>query len=76
MPIRPSWHDDYWKKLDKETARKVRTTCPRCGSANTYYNKQYKTWRCGKCEHSFVIKGLMSAITILISRVFKLKGIP
>ena len=25
MPIRPGWHDEYWKKLDKETARKIRT---------------------------------------------------
>jgi len=27
MPVRPSWHDEYWKKLDKETAAKMRTTC-------------------------------------------------
>ncbi|MFC2063435.1 hypothetical protein ACFLS8_05805 [Chloroflexota bacterium] len=47
MPIRPSWHDEYWKGLDKETASKIRTTCPRCGSSKTYYNKQFRTWRCG-----------------------------
>ncbi len=58
MPGRPGWYDDYWKKLDKETAQKIRTTCPRCGSADTYYNQHYKTWRCGKCEHSFRVKGL------------------
>ena len=58
MPIRPQWHDEYWEKLDKETARRIRTTCPRCGSSKTYYNKQFETWRCGKCEHIFVIKGL------------------
>ena len=58
MPGRPGWHDDYWKKLDRETARKIRTTCPRCGSAKTYYNKQFKTWRCGKCEYIFSVKGL------------------
>ena len=58
MPIRPGWHDEYWKKLDKETARKIRTTCPRCGSSKTYYNEQFKTWRCGKCEYIFVIKEL------------------
>ncbi len=57
MPIRPGWSDDYWKQMDKETAKKIRTTCPRCGSSKTYYNKMYQTWRCGKCEHSFVIKG-------------------
>ena len=58
MPGRPGWHDDYWKKLDRETARKIRTTCPRCGSAKTYYNKQFETWRCGKCEYVFSVKGL------------------
>jgi ribosomal protein L37AE/L43A len=58
MPIRPSWHEDYWRKLDKKTAAKLRKMCPRCGSANTYYNEQYGTWRCGKCEHSFVIEGV------------------
>ncbi|MBA7641130.1 hypothetical protein ES703_48803 [subsurface metagenome] len=57
MPVRPGWHDEYWEKLDKETARRIRTTCPRCGSANTHYNKQYQNWRCGKCENSFVIQG-------------------
>lgn len=58
MPVRPGWHDDYWKKLDKETARKVRSTCPRCGSANTFFNEQFGTWRCSRCEHIFVVKGL------------------
>lgn len=58
MSGRPGWHDGYWKSIDKETARRVRTTCPRCGSPKTYYNKQFWTWRCGRCEHSFVIEGL------------------
>lgn len=58
MPVRPSWRDEYWKKLDKETAKKLRTICPRYGNSNTYYNQQYRTWRCGRCEHSFVIRGL------------------
>ncbi len=58
MPVRPGWNDEYWKQLDKETAKKLRTMCPRCGSANTCYNKQYQNWRCGKCEHSFVVEGL------------------
>ena len=57
MPGRPGWHDEYWDQMDKETARKIRSTCPRCGSSNTYFNKQYGTWRCGKCEHTFVIQG-------------------
>ncbi|MFC1939803.1 transposase [Chloroflexota bacterium] len=57
MPVRPGWHDAYWKGLDRETSKKIRTTCPRCGSASTYYNKQYRVWRCGKCEYSFVVEG-------------------
>ena len=58
MPSRPGWYDDYWENLDKDVARKIRSTCPRCGSANTQYNKRFKTWRCGRCEHIFVVKGL------------------
>ncbi len=58
MPGRPGWRDDYWKKIDKDTQRKMRTTCPRCGSAETYYNERFKTWRCAKCEHVFTVKGL------------------
>jgi ribosomal protein L37AE/L43A len=58
MSSRPGWSDDYWKKLDKETARKLRTSCPKCGSSNTYYNKNYGTWRCQKCEHSFLVEGI------------------
>ena len=58
MPIRRSWSDEYWQRLDKETAKKIRTTCPRCGSSNTYYSERFRTWRCGKCEYSFVVEGL------------------
>jgi len=58
MPIRPSWYEDYWEKQDKNVSNKIRTTCPRCGSSRTYYNQQYQVWRCGRCEHSFVIEGL------------------
>ena len=27
--------------------------CPFCGSNKVYYNKHFKTWRCGSCEKSF-----------------------
>ncbi len=57
MSGRPGWNDEYWKHIDKETARRIRTSCPRCGSSDTYYNKQYRTWRCARCEHSFVVEG-------------------
>ena len=58
MPSRPGWYDRYWRNMDKETEARIRTTCPRCGSSRTYYNEQFRTWRCGKCEHIFIIKGL------------------
>ena len=58
MSGRPGWHKEYWKHLDKETAKKLRTQCPRCGSTQTYYNPQYRTWRCARCEHSFFVEGL------------------
>jgi len=58
MPVRPGWSDDYWKRMDKETSRKLRTSCPRCGSTSTYFNEQYETWRCGRCENSFVVEGV------------------
>lgn len=58
MPARQGWSDEYWKTLDKEEARKLRTSCPRCGSTRTYYNSMFKVWRCIKCEHSFRVEGL------------------
>ena len=61
MSGRPNWHPEYWQKLDKETAKKVQTTCPRCGSDKTYYNARFKVWRCGKCEHSFQVAGVKDA---------------
>lgn len=58
MPGRPNWYDSYWKNLDPETEKKLRTRCPRCGSDRTYYNEYYKVWRCSNCEHAFSISGL------------------
>jgi ribosomal protein L37AE/L43A len=58
MSKRPGWYPDYWKKVDKKTAKKMRTLCPRCGSDKTYYNAKFKIWRCGACEHSFMVKGV------------------
>lgn len=55
---RPGWNKEYWDRMDKETARKLRTTCPRCGSDKTYYNKKFGVWRCGRCEHSWTIRGM------------------
>ena len=55
---RPGWNKEYWNRMDKETSRKLRTACPRCGSDKTYYNKRFGVWRCGKCEHSWTIKGM------------------
>lgn len=57
MPSRPGWYEGYWKRIDKETAKKVQTTCPHCGSADTFYNERFKTWRCARCEYIFKVKG-------------------
>jgi ribosomal protein L37AE/L43A len=60
MPGRPGWYEENWRRMDKDTVRKIRTTCPKCGSDKTYYNEKFKVWRCGSCEHSFTVKGLPS----------------
>jgi len=60
MPARPGWYEDHWKRMDRETARKMRTACPKCGSEKTYYNEKFKVWRCAACEHSWTIKGIGS----------------
>jgi len=57
MSGRQTWHEDYWKKLDKKTEKKLRTICPRCGSSNTYFNERFRVWRCQKCEYSFAVQG-------------------
>ncbi len=62
MPSRPSWNEEYWQKLDRDTARKVRTVCPKCGSEKTYYNEKFKIWRCAVCEHSWTLKGVGSGV--------------
>ncbi len=62
MSGHPGWNPEYWRKMDKETQRKLRTLCPRCGSSKTYYNRRFKVWRCGACENSFVIKGVTDGI--------------
>lgn len=55
---RPWWRDDYWKKMDWRQERRMRTTCPFCGSGRTYYNEKYRTWKCLECEKSFVVEDL------------------
>jgi ribosomal protein L37AE/L43A len=57
MPSRPGWNDDYWKTLDKNTAKKIRTSCPKCGSTRTSYNARFGVWQCGSCEHIFTVQG-------------------
>ena len=55
---RPWWQDDYWKKMDWRQERRMRTTCPFCGSDRTYYNEKFRTWKCLKCEKPFVVEDL------------------
>ena len=44
--------------MDWRQERRTRTTCPFCGSDRTYYNENYKTWKCLKCEKSFDVENL------------------
>jgi ribosomal protein L37AE/L43A len=46
----PKREDEYWAGTKKPKGRGL---CPSCGSSNIYYNKRYKSWRCGGCEKSF-----------------------
>lgn len=46
----PKREDEYWAGMKEPKGRGL---CPFCGSSNIYYNKHYKTWRCGRCEKSF-----------------------
>ncbi|MEW6034523.1 MAG: hypothetical protein AB1603_06690 [Chloroflexota bacterium] len=55
---RPWWQDSYWKRLQSQQSRRVRSTCPFCGSDKVYYNERFRVWRCGACERSFSLKGM------------------
>jgi ssDNA-binding Zn-finger/Zn-ribbon topoisomerase 1 len=62
MPSRPNWNEEYWHKMDKQSALKIRTSCPKCGSEKTYYNEKFKVWRCIVCEHAWKINGIGSGV--------------
>ncbi len=46
----PKREDEYYAKERESTGKGL---CPFCASPTVYYNKHYKTWRCGSCERSF-----------------------
>jgi ribosomal protein L37AE/L43A len=46
----PKREDEYWAEMKEPKGRGL---CPFCGSSNIYYNKRYKSWRCGGCEKTF-----------------------
>ena len=46
----PKREEEHWAS-QKEV--KGRALCPFCGSPDVYYNKHYRSWRCGKCEKTF-----------------------
>ena len=51
----PKREDENWVRWrdDKEGIRRE-TLCPFCGKGGrVYYNKHFKSWRCGWCEKSF-----------------------
>ncbi len=47
MPNREDEYGAGWKE------KRGLALCPFCGSPKVYYNKRFKSWRCGKCERSF-----------------------
>jgi len=48
----PKREDEYWAAMKEPQGQGL---CPRCGSSNISYNKEFQSWRCNKCEHSFPI---------------------
>ncbi len=46
----PRREDEYWAGRKEPQGIGL---CPFCGSSNVYYNKNYESWRCAKCEKSF-----------------------
>lgn len=46
----PSREEEYGAAKREERGTGL---CPFCGSPRVYYNKRFKTWRCGRCEKSF-----------------------
>jgi len=47
--------DEYWAgRKEASVGGRRRQLCPFCGKEDrVYYNKLYKSWRCGYCEASF-----------------------
>lgn len=46
----PKREDEFWAGTKEGKGRGL---CPFCGSLTIYYNKRYRSWRCGACEKSF-----------------------
>ncbi|KKN72327.1 hypothetical protein LCGC14_0411540 [marine sediment metagenome] len=46
----PRREDEYWAGRKEPQGIGL---CPFCGSSNVYYNNNYESWRCAKCEKSF-----------------------
>ncbi len=46
----PKREDEYWAAQKESRGAPL---CPRCGSTKVYYNRHYRSWRCGRCEYSF-----------------------
>lgn len=46
----PKREDEFWAAKKEPRGEPL---CPFCGSPKVYYNKRFRSWRCGRCEKSF-----------------------
>ena len=50
----PKREDENWARWKEEKGTRIKPLCPFCGKGDRlYYNKHFKSWRCGWCEKSF-----------------------
>jgi len=55
----PKREDEYWAAIKEDQLQdEIRQAggtpfCPHCSSRKVYYNRRFRSWRCGSCEKSF-----------------------
>ena len=74
MPKREDWDWSSWKH------KKSRFMCPYCGNDTISYDTFNKSWRCMKCEESFIrpskrAPSFIKVLSILIGWVVTIAGL-
>jgi len=55
----PRREDERWAAIREDRLQDEirqaggRPFCPHCSSRKVYYNRHFRSWRCGSCEKSF-----------------------